>query len=87
GECRGGECKTFCEARGLQPCKCSSDEDVCKVCCEKGGICRPYRNNDTGVTFDINDGRSCQREEVQGSCVLGRCRKYASQDVAVRLWT
>ena len=40
-----------------------------KFAVKKGGICRPYRNNDTGVTFDINDGRSCQREEVQGSCV------------------
>ena len=69
GECRGGECKTFCEAKGLQPCKCSSDEYVCKVCCQQGDTCIPYRTNDTGGTLNIMNGRSCQREEVQGNCV------------------
>ena len=69
GECRGGECKTFCEAKGLQPCKCSSDEDVCKVCCQQGDTCIPYRTNDTGGTLNIFDGRPCQGEEAQGTCV------------------
>ena len=68
GECRGGECKTFCEAKGLQPCKCSSGEDACKVCCQQGDTCIPYRTNDTGGTLNILDGRSCQGEEAQGIC-------------------
>ena len=69
GECRGGVCKTFCEAKGLQPCKCSSDEDACKVCCQQGDTCIPYRTNDTGGTLNIMNGRSCQGEDVQGTCV------------------
>lgn len=86
GVCKGGKCKTFCEAKGLQPCKCSSDEDACKVCCQQGDTCIPYRDNVTGVTFDIADGRSCQGEEAQGTCLVGRCQKN-TQDLVERFWT
>lgn len=72
GTCKGGECKPFCTAKDLKPCKCSKVEDACKVCCkglEPNSICTPYINNDTGTTMDILDGRSCQGEGQQGTCV------------------
>lgn len=70
GTCRNGVCKPFCEALNLKPCKCSGVDDSCKVCCQgSNGICAPHRDNNTGSTLDILDGRSCQGEGQQGTCV------------------
>ena len=63
-----GECLSFCAAENLTPCKCSDQENACKVCCIVAGACQPYKGNATDVTF-IPDGRSCQTGEFQGSCV------------------
>ena len=60
----------FCVLQGLQPCKCTTTLDSCKVCCAKSkkDLCTPYRENTTGNTFDIFDGRPCQDVE-QGICI------------------
>ncbi|XP_058953790.2 ADAM 17-like protease [Pocillopora verrucosa] len=87
GTCRNGVCKPFCEALNLKPCKCSGVDDSCKVCCQgSNGICAPHRDNNTGSTLDILDGRSCQGEGQQGTCVKGKCEKL-SQDLVERFWT
>lgn len=85
GTCIGGKCKSFCEARGQKSCKCSKDEDACKVCCHDGSTCKPFRSEETGGTLNIPNGRSCQGEEVQGVCVKGKCTK-TSQDLVERFW-
>lgn len=80
-------CRPFCEARDLKPCKCSGVDDSCKVCCQgSNGICVPYKNNVTGETTEIQNGRSCQKEGVQGICVNGNCEKKI-QDFVERFWT
>lgn len=87
GTCRNGVCRPFCEARDLKPCKCSGVDDSCKVCCQgSNGICVPYKNNVTGETTEIQNGRSCQKEGVQGICVNGNCEKKI-QDFVERFWT
>ncbi|KAL9961542.1 hypothetical protein ACROYT_G030500 [Oculina patagonica] len=89
GTCIGGECKPFCTAKNMKPCKCSKVEDACKVCCkglESNSVCTPYVNNETGTTMDILDGRSCQGEGQQGTCVQGKCEK-TTQDLVERFWT
>ncbi|XP_068705406.1 ADAM 17-like protease [Montipora foliosa] len=85
GRCFYGECLSFCAAENLTPCKCSDQENACKVCCIVAGACRPYKGNATMVTF-IPDGRSCQTGEFQGSCVEGECKK-TTQDLVERFWT
>lgn len=85
GRCLNGQCLSFCEAKGLEPCKCSELENACKVCCESGGICEPYKDNVTNILV-IPDGRSCQSGEQQGICVQGECKK-TTQDLVERFWT
>lgn len=68
GKCLKGECLSFCAAENLTPCKCTEQENACKVCCVIFGRCQPHKNNLTGATLDVPNGRTCQTEEFQGTC-------------------
>ncbi|XP_068609537.1 disintegrin and metalloproteinase domain-containing protein 17 [Brachionichthys hirsutus] len=82
GQCVGGDCVPFCQAvLKLQPCACNETNASCRVCCRRGDVCVPYRD-ETGRFLFLRKGKPCTVGFCDGA---GRCMKQV-QDVVERLW-
>ena len=72
-----GNCLSLCASENLTPCKCTEQQNACKVCCVISGRCQPHKDNVTGATLDLPNGRTCQTEEFQqGTCDNVRKRTF-----------
>ncbi|KAK2553480.1 ADAM 17-like protease [Acropora cervicornis] len=78
GKCLTGKCLSLCAAENLTPCKCTEQQNACKVCCVISGRCQPHKDNVTGATLDLPNGRTCETEEFQ----QGTCDKFMKDNLA-----
>ncbi|XP_055339465.1 ADAM 17-like protease isoform X2 [Paramacrobiotus metropolitanus] len=83
GQCRAGQCLSFCETKGLISCVCDNIMESCLVCCRKQNeTCHPHDFSKSLKSYkSVPDGRAC----IQGTCLQGTCRK-TSVDFVARVW-
>ena len=81
GKCNAkGRCLSFCETKGLEPCLCKHEADMCKMCCRQQNntsSCQPYDNiiNNNKITMVLKDN---------STCVVGYCSKVCFNIISKR---
>ncbi|VDP08976.1 unnamed protein product [Soboliphyme baturini] len=86
GECRSGECVSFCERQDINmaPCICENVTESCYRCCRasSAGECQPFLTGpNKSVKLTLADGTRC----IQGYCKGAVCKREV-QDIIEYMW-